>query len=107
MRQTNENPADLLLQDLLEAWGASQDSVNRDYAISCAHYSLPQLIQKTALHFCLTEAEVRRFLQTQMKYHTTITVDYQQLSDQLSNMSAAKVLKKHSHEGRGDQSKPA
>jgi hypothetical protein len=90
MSQSDEQQTELLLQDLLEAWGASQDCVNQNYSLSDAHHDLPQLIRKTALRFSLTESDVKQFLQTRLSYHTTITLDYAKLTEQFVNLAAAK-----------------
>ncbi|MGJ3251565.1 MAG: hypothetical protein ACFE0J_10595 [Elainellaceae cyanobacterium] len=90
MKQSTETKTELLLKDLLNAWGASQDSLNRDYALSNAHHQLPRLIQETAMQFCLTEMDVRRFLQTEIDYCSQIMIDYRELAERFANIATAK-----------------
>ncbi|HHP7243428.1 MAG TPA: hypothetical protein ACFE0H_01945 [Elainellaceae cyanobacterium] len=90
MKQSTETKTELLLKDLLDAWGASQDSLNRDYAFSDAHHHLPQLIRETAVQFCLTETDINNFLQNELDYDSLTTLDYHKLVKQFMSIAAAK-----------------
>ncbi|MGJ3249162.1 MAG: hypothetical protein ACFE0I_24195 [Elainellaceae cyanobacterium] len=90
MKQSTETKTELLLKDLLDAWGASQDSLNQAYALSNVHHHLPKLVRETANQFCLTETDVTNFLRTKFNYDSLITIDYHELAEQFTSMAALK-----------------